>query len=135
MTITNDFTALAIIRNAAHVLIVERIDWPKNKNWSFPGGKQEGDELPNMTAYRELFEETGLSIDANRFSLLGQRVHPISQKTLVYLGARVQGECSDVFNKEPEKHRYVGFQQIDTTIDRMGRDNIFPPVLKFLSIF
>lgn len=39
------------------------------KKVTFPGGKMEGTETPQQAAEREMFEETGLSIDAAQWHL------------------------------------------------------------------
>ena len=40
MNIHDEFTALVIVRTPESVLVVERTDWPTEKNLSFPGGKK-----------------------------------------------------------------------------------------------
>jgi 8-oxo-dGTP pyrophosphatase MutT (NUDIX family) len=133
MNIHDEFTALAIIRNHSEVLVVERADWPIDRNLSFPGGKWDGKESPYETGERELYEETGLIVDIADLSLLGRRTHPTTGKQLLYFGAWTSA-CQGVLeNKEPEKHHSVSFRSIDEVVEKMGQNNIFPPVLKFLS--
>lgn len=43
---------------------IPTINWPGC--WDLPGGKREGDESPADRALRELFEETGLTLDPAR---------------------------------------------------------------------
>lgn len=52
-----------IIKKSGKVLIGKRIGSHGAGTWSFPGGHLEENERPEITARREVLEETGLEID------------------------------------------------------------------------
>lgn len=66
------FTGTKLILTCnAHLLVLLRDDiatiaWPGH--WDLPGGGREGDESPLDCGLRELFEETGLRLPAERLS-------------------------------------------------------------------
>ncbi len=67
--------AVALAMRDGKLLLLQRRDenpmW--NRKWEFPGGKIEGGEEPADAMRRELFEETGLTVDAQTF--LGLHTH------------------------------------------------------------
>ena len=75
--------AVAIVTSALGVLIGRRTDG--TPPWTFPSGKIEPGESPSAAAVREVMEETGLA--ARAVGILGQRVHPKTGRTLVYVAA------------------------------------------------
>lgn len=64
-------------------------------HWGFPKGKADGDETPLEAAKRELFEETGLTIESllQEEPLLENR----PDKTVYLFVAKVQGEGHSEF--------------------------------------
>jgi len=56
-------TAVILFNKKAEVLIGKRLVKAGNGLYSFPGGKVENDESPEIGAARELFEETNIIID------------------------------------------------------------------------
>ena len=65
-----------VINPQGHLLLVRRAVPPKVGEWCLPGGFMELAELPEETALRELFEETGLRGKIER--LIGVTAHPSS---------------------------------------------------------
>jgi 8-oxo-dGTP diphosphatase len=60
-------TAAAVILNShGEVLLVKHSYGPLN--WELPGGGAERDESPTQTALREVLEETGLRVSAERLT-------------------------------------------------------------------
>lgn len=61
--------AIGICERDGQILLIQRKDpnpmW--DQKWEFPGGKIESDETPELTAHREVFEETGLRVLNSRF--------------------------------------------------------------------
>lgn len=60
----------AVLRRNGKVLMGLRKGSHGAGTWSFPGGHQEFGEGPAVTASRELFEETGLRVDPEKFRRL-----------------------------------------------------------------
>jgi ADP-ribose pyrophosphatase YjhB (NUDIX family) len=55
-----------ILNSHGHVLLVKHIYGPLN--WELPGGAAERDESPTETSVREVLEETGLRVSAERLT-------------------------------------------------------------------
>ncbi len=58
---TADCLVFAGNRENAHLLLIQRKNWPFEGMWALPGGFMDMDETIEETAARELEEETGLS--------------------------------------------------------------------------
>jgi 8-oxo-dGTP diphosphatase len=56
-------------------------------SWQFPAGEVEAGESPEDAAVREAQEETGLAVSATQ--RLGERVHPATGRTMVYVACDV----------------------------------------------
>lgn len=56
-------------------------------SWQFPAGEVEGGEQANDAAVRETLEETGLTVTAK--AVLGERVHPNTGRTMIYVACEV----------------------------------------------
>lgn len=54
-----------------------------SNNWSIPKGLNENNETFEETAIREVFEETGLTLDKNKLQLIGREVYPNNKKELI----------------------------------------------------
>jgi 8-oxo-dGTP pyrophosphatase MutT (NUDIX family) len=65
-------SVLVIGPNRKTVLIHDE-SRPAPRLWKFPGGKKERGETPFITGARELFEETGISINPEDLELAGQQ--------------------------------------------------------------
>ena len=79
--------AAAITVSAGRVLMIRRCVAEGELSWQFPAGKVELGESPEEAAVREAHEETGLSVRATRS--LGQRLHPITGRTMVYVACEL----------------------------------------------
>ena len=75
--------AAAIVTSLLGVLAGQRRDG--NPPWTFPAGKFEPGESPEVAAVRETFEETGLRIRA--VGVIGSRIHPRTGVRIVYAAA------------------------------------------------
>ncbi|MFA4845556.1 MAG: NUDIX domain-containing protein [Patescibacteria group bacterium] len=87
------------------ILMLQRKDenpmW--DKKWEFPGGKIEGGEDPETAIYREVQEETGLTIVRSRFFKLHQHDWDLDQKILrvhIHCFHCVVGEGEPVFETD-----------------------------------
>ena len=83
-------SSIAIIRNqAGEILFQKRGD---DGNWGLVGGLCELEETPEMTCVREVYEETGISLDIDQLNFLGyftnmNRVWPNGDPAQVYVFA------------------------------------------------
>lgn len=79
----------AIIVSDGRVLMVRRRVKEGELSWQFPAGAIEAGESPEEAAVRETLEETGLKVEAT--GLIGQRVHPKTQREMSYTACSVVG--------------------------------------------
>jgi 8-oxo-dGTP pyrophosphatase MutT (NUDIX family) len=116
----------AIVTSGLGVLIGKRNDGAPP--WTFIAGEVEPGEQPADAAVREVKEETGLEVEAG--AVIGERVHPKTQRTMIYMAARtVRG--TDVFvgdHVELAEVRWVGLAEADELLPGM-----FGPVREYLA--
>ncbi|SEP54164.1 NUDIX hydrolase [Amycolatopsis saalfeldensis] len=79
--------AAAIIVHEGRVLLVRRKVKEGSLSWQFPAGEVEDGEASTAAAVRETREETGLEV--KDISVLGERVHPNTGRTMVYVACQV----------------------------------------------
>jgi len=60
-----------VLKNDSILLVKQEID--ENRKWSLPGGRVEPNETLHAALKRELFEETSLSVDIDRFLYLCEK--------------------------------------------------------------
>ncbi|PNE39918.1 NUDIX hydrolase [Streptomyces noursei] len=77
----------AIVVDQGRVLLVRRRVREGELSWQFPAGKIEPGESAEEAAVRETNEETGLTVSAVK--LLGERVHPKTQRRMSYTACNV----------------------------------------------
>jgi 8-oxo-dGTP diphosphatase len=91
--------AAAIIVQDGRVLLVQRRVKEGSLSWQFPAGEVEPGEPAGAAAVRETKEETGLTVAETK--VLGERVHPNTGRTMVYVAcAVVEGEAKVVDDDE-----------------------------------
>jgi 8-oxo-dGTP diphosphatase len=88
----------AIIVNDGQVLMVRRRVAEGELSWQFPAGEVEPGESPEEAAVREAHEETGLTVRAE--TRLGERVHPATARTMVYVACSVVNGTAHVGDEE-----------------------------------
>lgn len=79
----------AVVTSARGVLVGQRRDG--QPPWTLIAGEMMPGETEADTAIREVKEETGLEISVTHE--LGRRVHPQTQRTMIYVGARPADEA------------------------------------------
>lgn len=101
----------AIITAGDRVLMVRRRVKEGELSWQFPAGGIEAGETPEEAAVRETREETGLKVEAT--SLIGQRVHPKTQREMSYTACRViDGEAHVADADELDAVAWVTLEEI-----------------------
>jgi 8-oxo-dGTP pyrophosphatase MutT (NUDIX family)/transcriptional regulator with XRE-family HTH domain len=115
-----------IVTSGLGVLVGRRNDG--SPPWGFISGEVEPGEDPDDAAVREVKEETGCEIEP--IDVIGERVHPATGRTMIYMAARpVRG--TDVFvgdESELAEVRWVGLAEADDLLPDM-----FPPVRAYLA--
>lgn len=91
--------AAAVIVKNGRVLLVRRRVREGSLSWQFPAGEVESGESGGQAAVRETREETGLTVVEAK--VLGERVHPNTGRTMVYVACDVvEGEPTVVDDDE-----------------------------------
>ena len=90
--------ASAITVHEGRVLLVRRRVKEGSLSWQFPGGEIEEGESANAAAVRETREETGLEV--KDVSVIGERVHPNTGRTMVYVACQVLGGTATVVDDD-----------------------------------
>jgi len=72
-SVTVDMIIIRLIKNADHILLIERKNEPFKDQWALPGGFIDIDEEIEAAAFRELEEETAITdIKLNQFRTYGK---------------------------------------------------------------
>ncbi|WP_328604960.1 MULTISPECIES: NUDIX hydrolase [unclassified Amycolatopsis] len=90
--------ASAVIVHEGQVLLVRRRVKEGSLSWQFPGGEIEDGESANEAAVRETREETGLEVKDD--AILGERVHPNTGRTMIYVACQVAGGTASVVDDD-----------------------------------
>jgi len=118
----------AIVTSELGVLIGKRNDG--KPPWTFIAGEQDAvkDENPADTAVREVKEETGLRVQAGE--VIGERVHPATGRTMIYLAATPTDGTEVIVGDEDElaEVRWVSLAEADELLPGM-----FGPVREHLA--
>lgn len=88
----------AVIVHEGRVLLVRRRVKEGSLSWQFPAGEVEDGESANDAAVRETREETGLEV--SDLSVLGERVHPNTGRTMIYVACQVVGGTAAVVDDD-----------------------------------
>ena len=106
------FAAATVVRDAGGSFLVVRSI--RRGSWDCPGGKREGDERLTECAVREVFEETGLVIDA-------QRLRRVGYERIVVRGQDATGELAHWTARRP--YVQVFLAQLDTVRPALTPDD------------
>ncbi|MEU2995637.1 NUDIX hydrolase [Streptomyces griseoincarnatus] len=121
--------AAAIVVHEGRVLMVRRRVSEGQLSWQLPAGEVEPGEEREAAAVRETQEETGLIVEAVK--LLGERVHPKTDRLMSYTACRILGSIAHVADTEelaelawvahrdiPEYVPYGLFEPVQDYLDR-----------------
>lgn len=126
-TTTKPGISAAIITSGDRVLMVRRKVKEGELSWQFPAGGIEDGETPEEAAVRETLEETGLKVEATR--LIGQRVHPKTQREMSYTACSVvDGEAHVADADELDAVAWVSLAEIPELVPY----GLFEPVQEYL---
>lgn len=122
--------AAVVIRRGRQVLLVRRAIEPRKGHWGLPAGYQEVDETPELTAVREVREETGLVVRVTGLlDVLATVDDPRKPSLLVvYQAEEVAGElvpgddCDEVaFHHLDELPESLAFRNDRIVLERLRR--------------
>jgi 8-oxo-dGTP diphosphatase len=117
----------AIVVQDGRVLMVRRRVREGELMWQFPAGAIEPGESPEGAAVRETLEETGLTVEAVK--VLGERVHPKTQRAMSYTACEVvSGEAHVADAEELDAVAWITHGQIDEYVPY----GLFGPVQDYL---
>jgi 8-oxo-dGTP diphosphatase len=111
------------------MLLGQRLSKHGEGTWSPPGGHQEFGETPEATARRELFEETGLTVEGMEFVGFSNDMFLESGRHYITLYYR----CHKPFNQEAkvcEPDKMIAWQWF--TLDDLPQP-LFLPLKNFIS--
>jgi 8-oxo-dGTP diphosphatase len=91
--------AAAVVVDGGKLLLVRRRVKEGSLSWQFPAGEVESGETARAAAVREAFEETGLTV--TDVKVLGERVHPATGRTMIYVACDVAS--GDAYVKDDEE--------------------------------
>jgi 8-oxo-dGTP diphosphatase len=97
--------AAAVIAHQGKVLLVKRRISEGALSWQFPAGAIEPGETPSQAAVRETKEETGLTVTATK--TLGERVHPNTGRTMIYVACDVLSDDPAAIGDEDELSEFT----------------------------
>lgn len=124
---TQPVVSMAIIVRDGAVLMIQRRQKEGELLWAFVGGAVEDGETPEEAAVREVAEEVGLTVKAER--VLGERVHPKTGRAMVYVAcAVVDGEPVVLDADEVAEVAWVKHDQIPAHVPY----GLFEPVQAYL---
>lgn len=124
---TRPAIAAAVIVHDGRFLLVQRTVSEGSLSWQFPAGEIELEESPEDAAVRETEEESGLTVVVKE--RLGERVHPNTGRTMIYLACEVlEGEAHPA---DMEEIAAVHWCHLDEIADYVPY-GFYDPVQKYL---
>ncbi|MCA1709589.1 MAG: NUDIX hydrolase [Actinobacteria bacterium] len=119
--------AAAVIVQGGRVLLVRRRVNEGSLSWQFPAGAVEQGESAGQAAVREAREEIGLTVVERK--VLGERVHPTTGRTMVYVACDVvNGQARVADHDELSEIAWSEHQQLARYVPH----SFYPPVQQYL---
>jgi 8-oxo-dGTP diphosphatase len=119
--------AAAVIVKGGRVLLVRRRVKEGSLSWQLPAGEVEAGEAAGQAAVREAGEEVGLTVAETK--MLGERVHPATGRTMVYVACYVvDGEARVVDDEELAELAWAKRDQLAEYVPH----GFFEPVQQYL---
>jgi 8-oxo-dGTP diphosphatase len=122
--------AVAYIVENGRLLMVRRRFREGTLEWAGPSGQVEPGETPEEAVVREVREEVGLEVVVGR--RLGERVHPATERHLIYFVCRLVSGTAEVIARE--EITAVEWCELPVVLERWAglKGGIFPPVVAYL---
>jgi 8-oxo-dGTP pyrophosphatase MutT (NUDIX family)/transcriptional regulator with XRE-family HTH domain len=120
--------ATAIVTSELGVLVGRRNDG--KPPWTFIAGEVEPGESPADAAVREVKEETGLRVELAE--VIGERVHPKTGRTMIYIAARPT-HGTEVFVGDEDELAEVRWVTLPEADELMAAYGMFGPVHEYLA--
>lgn len=99
----------AICCRGGKLLLIHRAYAHGSGTWSTPGGHLEFGESPELTAIRELKEETGLDVVNPRFAAITNDIFPDEDKHYITIWMKVDFLCGEEKLAAPEESTEIGW--------------------------
>jgi 8-oxo-dGTP diphosphatase len=116
-----------VIVKGGRVLLVRRRVKEGTLSWQLPAGEVEAGETAGQAAVREAGEEVGLTVAETK--MLGERVHPATGRTMVYVACDVvDGEARVVDDEELAELAWAERDQLAEYVPH----GFFEPVQQYL---
>jgi 8-oxo-dGTP diphosphatase len=120
--------AAAVIVHEGRVLMTRRRFREGELVWGFPAGAVQEGESPEQAAGREVQEEVGLNVAAER--RLGERVHPATKRHMVYVACRVVSGTAELM--DDEELAEIAWSDLHQLAERVP-GGVFEPVQEYLN--
>lgn len=118
---------VGIVDKDGKILMIKRSKKEGDLVWAFPGGKVEDNETKEQACIREVFEETGISVQINK--VLGERIHPNTQAKLTYfLCDYLNGEITILDEEEILDVAYKNKEEFNRDV----KTDVYPPVFEYI---
>ena len=119
--------AAAVVTYNGKVLLVRRRISEGTLSWQFPAGAIEPGESSAEAAVRETAEEAGLVVSAT--SVLGERVHPATGRSMVYVACDViSGEATAADAEEIAEVAWSSWMNLAVRVP----GGVYGPVQRYL---
>lgn len=120
--------AAAVISQDGRVLLGRRAVTEGSLSWQFPAGAVEDGETAEDAAVRETAEEVGLVVVATE--RLGERVHPATGRTMIYVACRVVDGIARVADDELAEVAWCDLADLPRYVPH----GVYPPVQEHLEM-
>lgn len=127
-TLEQQPVATAIVTADGRVLVGRRNDG--KPPWTFISGEVEPGESPADAARREVKEETTLDVETGE--VIGERVHPRTGRTMIYLAAQPT-HGTEIFVGDEDELAEVRWVSLAEADELMAEYGMFEPVREYLA--
>lgn len=100
--------AVAVVFNQQNQILLVKTTYNRNHPWGLPGGSLEYGEAPEAAAVREIFEETGIEVEIEKFMMVKSWLP--DRVGFYYLCRVTSGEFQP--SEEVSESGYFGFNNL-----------------------
>ncbi len=121
---------VGIVNKDGKVLMIKRVKKEGELVWAFPGGKVEENETREEACVREVFEETGVTVEVK--DILGERIHPNTNVKLTYFLCKyINGELTILHSEEVSELEYKTQEEFERDV----KTDVYPLVKKYIKSY